>query len=216
MSSHKRIIRNITELLSRKQAKATDGKYTFVMPSAAVTLKAVFVEDPSASGDDEDSGIADLFNDGENNQNEENTMGLEDLVNEGASGTDSASGTGSPTDPVTEGSISIKNFESEDKTEGENPTSVGSILSDHEKANVGDLITLTINPADGYELEDGTLRAIYKNAAGKKIRYTIAKTSSGQYKFTMPEVKEGEELTFDASFKKKPAGKPERSLLPMV
>lgn len=70
------------------------------------------------------------------------------------------------------------------------------------KANTGDTIKLTVNPAEGMKLKDGSLKAIYTNAAGKKITYTVPKNSAGAYVFTMPELKVGTVLEFKADFEK--------------
>lgn len=73
--------------------------------------------------------------------------------------------------PTRIGQFDIKNYEKKSLT----GKLEGAILSDHVKANTGDTIKLTVNPAEGMKLKDGSLKAIYTNAAGKKITYTVPK-----------------------------------------
>lgn len=100
--------------------------------------------------------------------------------------------------PTRIGQFDIKNYEKKSLT----GKLEGAILSDHVKANTGDTIKLTVNPAEGMKLKDGSLKAIYTNAAGKKITYTVPKNSAGAYIFTMPELKVGTVLEFKADFEK--------------
>ena len=74
-----------------------NGKYTFVMPEANVTVAVTFkaVTPTSATGTDTDTG--NLFDE----EDEDDSMGLEDLFNEGTSGTEDAA---TPSNRATENS----------------------------------------------------------------------------------------------------------------
>ncbi|MDO4545426.1 MAG: hypothetical protein Q4C25_04650, partial [Bacillota bacterium] len=165
--------------------------YTFEMPAAEITIVATFAKDDSgATTGDDDPGIGSLFED-----EEEQSMGLEDLFDEGTSGSQEEQTT--PVTPTAIGQFDIENLQKTSLL----GTKEGAVISSHIKANAGDNVEVTINPAAEYAFVEGSLKAIYTNTSGKKITYTIPKTSEGKYIFTMPEIKAGTKLTFDATFK---------------
>ncbi|MCI6866405.1 MAG: hypothetical protein MR871_00355, partial [Lachnospiraceae bacterium] len=172
------------------------GTYTFKMPAYAITIAAEFEKTSGGSiSDDEDLGLGDLFNEEENNNN----MGISDIVNNGTSGTQEEENNAQ--NPVTTGEYEIANLEVfvTDPTTGQ-AVSQGAVLSSHRKANAGDTITFTINPAQGKRLVEGSLKAVYTNSDRKTITYTIPKNAAGKYVFTMPALLIGTELTLRAEF----------------
>ena len=159
------------------------------MPASEVILVAVFEKDEQSGS--ENTNVGDLFD-----EDDDDDLGLGDLFDEGTGG--AREDTPTSAQPTRIGQFDIKNYEKKSLT----GKLEGAILSDHVKANTGDTIKLTVNPAEGMKLKDGSLKAIYTNAAGKKITYTVPKNSAGAYIFTMPELKVGTVLEFKADFEK--------------
>lgn len=172
-----------------KTVDISSGTYTFEMPASEVILVAVFEKDEQSGS--ENTNVGDLFD-----EDDDDDLGLGDLFDEGTGG--AREDTPTSAQPTRIGQFDIKNYEKKSLT----GKLEGAILSDHVKANTGDTIKLTVNPAEGMKLKDGSLKAIYTNAAGKKITYTVPKNSAGAYIFTMPELKVGTVLEFKADFEK--------------
>ena len=165
------------------------GTYTFKMPAVAVTIVAAF-EKTGNNTTDEDMGLGSLYD-----EDADEDIGLGDLFDEGTSG--SQTETPTPQNPSYVGNFEIQNFE---KKSFDGKTLEGAILSSRSKANAGDNVEITVNPGTGKQLQEGSLKAIYTNSLGKSITYTIPKNSSGKYFLTMPELKAGTVLTFEAVF----------------
>lgn len=168
------------------------GTYSFEMPASEVILTPIFTADSTSGGSgNEGSGFGDLFETGDGGD-----QGIGDLVDQGTAG--ATEETATPANPTRIGQYDIRNFEKKSLT----GKLEGSVLSNHVKADAGDTITLTVNPAEGMRLVAGSLKAVYTNESGKKITYTIPRTSAGVYAFTMPVIKAGSVLTFEAAFEK--------------
>ncbi len=71
----------------------------------------------------------------------------------------------------------------------------GEVKVDNEKQTKGETVTLTINPAEGYQLKEGSLKAVYL-VSGKETTIELKAGVDNTYTFTMPEGN----VTVSASF----------------
>ncbi|MCL2632567.1 MAG: hypothetical protein FWD45_05740, partial [Coriobacteriia bacterium] len=159
---------------------AVDGKYSFTMPDAEVTIKATFVElaageTPPATGND-------------------------NTGNKGVNATDALDGAtkdadGNDTDSKSFGSkYTLTAYQGKDSSEN----SLGAIIPETDKADDGQTVTITVNPASGKQLKEGTLVAKY-TLDGVEHTLPLNKDANGKYTLLMPAAN----VTFTAEFEDK-------------
>ena len=69
------------------------------------------------------------------------------------------------------------------------------MVPEAQRSDAGKNIVITVNPASGMQLKEGSLVAKY-TLEGREISYTMVKNSAGQYVLTMPAAN----VTFQAQF----------------
>ena len=155
--------------------------FTFTMPDADVTLVAVFRQ--RTASDPADTGVGNLFDEGD-----DDSLGISDLFNEGTSGTGQSSDTGAGAT----GAYTIA---------PQGSLSNGALVPATASADAGKEITVTVNPATGYQLKDGTLKATCV-LDGRTTIQTLTKNADGKYILTMP----AGNVTLSAEFEQAPGG----------
>ena len=167
-----------------KDVMLSDGKYTFVMPDADVTIIANFVKlapgetapviDSSVYGEDEDdsANAKDVF---------DNATGDNGRVT-------------TPENPGSAYQLKANTYKDKDGKV------VGAVVPEATASDAGNDIVIVVNPAEGMQLKEGSLIARY-TLGDKVISYTMVKNSAGQYVLTMPAAN----VVFLAEFEEAPA-----------
>ncbi|MDP3446823.1 MAG: hypothetical protein Q8S22_02065, partial [Eubacteriales bacterium] len=158
------------------------NSYTFEMPTAAVTITAVLREQ---TAQDPDPSTGNLFD-----EDGDDGTGVEDVINNGAAGSEENDQVQTPEDTGDAYAITIS------------PGLVnGALVIDAQRADAGVQIVITINPSANYQLKADTLKATTQ-LEGRTSIQTISKSAAGQYLLTMP----AGDVTLSAEFEAVPAG----------
>ncbi len=154
--------------------KDSDGKYSFVVPTNAtyVIVYASFEKGAVNTDEDgEDLDIGDLFT-----EEDDNETGIDDIVNEGAGGTDEEADTGDYWFDKPKTAVS-----GEYTITSAGTMTNGAVLSNVRSAKTGEKVWLLINPASSHIYKEDSLSV--KLSDGTTVSCS---NKGGLYYFTMP------------------------------